>query len=97
MLAVFTAVTLILMPPPPVPAMVTQTATIAVEDRTLPVGGHDRRLRLLPGEWEWATPRAPVLTSDSISDNSVCVAARGPPSRSINGRCPAGFWALSGA
>ena len=76
MLAVFTAVTLILMPPPPVPAMVTQAAIIAAQDRTLPVGGYGRRLCIYPGEWEWSAPPAPILTSDSISDNGVRVAAR---------------------
>lgn len=97
MLTVFTAVTLILLAPPPVPELVTQAAITAADDRTLPVGGHGRRLRLIPGAWEWVKCPSPVAAPSCMTDHGVRVAARGPPYGRIAGRCPAGFEALSGA
>lgn len=98
MLTVFTAVTLILLAPPPVPELVTQAAITATDDRTLPVGGHGRRLRSIPGAWEWATRAlSPINAPACMTDLGVRVAARGPPYGRIAGRCPAGFEALSGA
>lgn len=97
MLAAFTAVTLILLAPPPVPELVTQTAITATDDRTLPVGGHGRRLRSIPGAWEWAIIAPLTINAPAcMADIGARVAARGPPYGRIDGRCPAGFEALSG-